>query len=310
MQAKCTCRYSNEESAFSPQADSWNQALKQHDGNYINLVTNRLPLLAWICQLFGRAQPKFSDNGYRISLAEMHRMHMRALQIELVDIGVALQFDNDDVKAPEMERQTKQEARRKALKNLEPALAKYSTHRFTSNKNDKLTNENLAQAVRDYEYMTTSSRAYDYFIVSSERYHDSVVILDKMKGHVSGMKDLYEKRKSSALPTGPWESPNNNDRANPIGRTRNDSTKSLSRHVFWWKLGAAIVGSGFLVGPMWLLALKQHLYLQLVATTGFVFLFGLVLACFVEKVDQVFAGALAYTAVLMVFVALSVQGAE
>jgi hypothetical protein len=172
-----------------------------------------------------------------------------------------------------------------------------------------LTNANIAQAIRDYEYMTTSSRAYDYFIVSSERYHDKTVILDAMEDHCTSMEVLYNSEKDYALPTGPWEYATN-DCANPIGGTRNDNIKSILRHAFWWRLGAAIVGAGFLVGPMWLLALKQHLYLQLEATTGFVFGFGLILAYFVDRIDQVFAGTLAYAAVLMVFVGLSIQGGE
>lgn len=157
--------------------------------------------------------------------------------------------------------------------------------------------------------MTTSSRAYDYFIVSSERHHDRTVILDAMDDYFTSMEDMYNQKQDRALPTGPWEYLKHG-RAEPIGGTRNDSIKRLLRHAFWWKLSAAIVGAGFLVGPMWLLALEQRLYLQLEATTGFVFGFGLVLAYFVDKIDQVFAGTLAYAAVLMVFVGLSIQGAE
>ena len=129
-----------------------------------------------------------------------------------------------------------------------------------------------------------------------------------MHDYSTGMRSLYHEAKDDALPTGRWEYPVN-DLANPIGGTRNDNIKSQSRHAFWWKLGAAIVGTGFLISPMWLLALKQHLYLQLEATTGFVFGFGLVLAYFMDKIDQVFAGTLAYAAVLMVFVGLSIQRA-
>lgn len=154
----------------------------------------------------------------------------------------------------------------------------------------------------------TSSRAYDYFIVSYERHHDKVVIRDAMQEHFEGMKNLYDKEKNYANPTGPWEYPDKN-RAQPIGGTRRESLKSLSRHAFWWRLSAATIGAGFLLGPMWLLALKQRLYLQLEATTGFVLGFGLTLAFFVERIDQVFAGTLAYAAVLMVFVGLSVQEA-
>lgn len=154
----------------------------------------------------------------------------------------------------------------------------------------------------------TTSRSHDYFIVSYERHHDKVVIRDAMEDHFAGMKNLYEKGTDYAHPSGPWEYHDKN-RAEPIGGTRRESLNSLSRHAFWWRLSAAFVGAGFLIGPMWLLALKQQLYLQLEATTGFVLGFGLVMTIFVDKIDQVFAGTLVYTAVLMVFVELSLQGA-
>jgi hypothetical protein len=158
--------------------------------------------------------------------------------------------------------------------------------------------------------MTTSSRAYDYFIASYERHHDKSVIQKAMANHYFDEDIFYEGEKKDALATGPWEKRDDRGIANPIGGTRGTIVKSLIRQAFWWKLGASIVGAGFLVGPMWLLALKQRLYLQLEVTTGFIFGFGLVLACFVEKTDQVFAGTLAYAAVLMVFVGLSLQGSE
>ena len=166
---------------------------------------------------------------------------------------------------------------------------------------------NLAQAIRDYEYMTTGLTAYDYFIVSSERYHDKNVLQSAMSHYYDAKKDLYN-RKKSALHTGPWEYLDSNGCAEPIGGTRHEGVKNISRKAFWWKLSAAFIGAGFLVGPMWLLALEQRLYLQLEVTTGFVLGFGVTLAYFMDKVDQVFAGTLAYAAVLMVFVGLSVQG--
>jgi hypothetical protein len=172
---------------------------------------------------------------------------------------------------------------------------------------------NLAQAIRDYEYMTTSLTTYDYFIVSSERYHDKVVLRSAMSHYDDAKRALYNSKKKFALHTGPWEYPDSNVSdsngcAEPIGGTRHEGIKNISLKAFWWKLSAAIIGAGFLVGPMWFLALKQRLYLQLEVTTGFVLGFGVTLAYFMDKVDQVFAGTLAYAAVLMVFVGLSVQG--
>ena len=155
----------------------------------------------------------------------------------------------------------------------------------------------------------SSSKAYDYFIVSSERYNDDRVLEEVVKS--DDKENLYIAKEGLAHFTGPWERGKENDwEANPIGRTRSENEKTVRRRAFWWKLGGAIVGAGFLIGPMWLLALKQGLYLQLEATTGFVFGFGLIMAYFVDRVDQVFAGTLAYAAVLMVFVGLSIQGTQ
>jgi len=57
---------------------------------------------------------------------------------------------------------------------------------------------------------------------------------------------------------------------------------------------------------MWLLTLQRELVIHLGATTGFVFGFGFTLAFFVEKTNQVFTGTLAYTAILIVFVEVTI----
>lgn len=53
---------------------------------------------------------------------------------------------------------------------------------------------------------------------------------------------------------------------------------------------------------MWLLVLKQELYIQLGVTTGCVSAFGLLMAWYLATLEAVFASTLAYSAVLMVFV--------
>jgi hypothetical protein len=160
--------------------------------------------------------------------------------------------------------------------------------------------------------MMTSSRDYDYFVVSPERYHDRNVIqmITRVNTYADAIRVLKSKLRKRPMPsTGPWEEVKDgtNRYAEPIGGTRHDSIRTVLRRAFWWKLFAATFGAGFLIGPMWALALKEGLYFQLGLTSGFVFSFGILLAYFVERIDQVFAGTLAYAAVLMVFVGLSVQ---
>lgn len=67
------------------------------------------------------------------------------------------------------------------------------------------------------------------------------------------------------------------------------------------------MGGAFLVAPMWLLALKQDLYLQLGITTGCVSIFGLLVAWYLSSLEAVFTACIAYAAVLMVFVGAMIQ---
>lgn len=88
----------------------------------------------------------------------------------------------------------------------------------------------------------------------------------------------------------------------PLGGTRNASARREARRSLWWKFSGAMVAGGFLIGPMWFLSLHQELYVNLGVATGFVSAFGFLMAFFANSLDGVFAGTLAYAAVIMVFV--------
>lgn len=154
---------------------------------------------------------------------------------------------------------------------------------------------------------TLSQKPYDLFIASSERAQDNDILRVAMEEKNKSLASLDSGIRDMPISAGPWEIVPAGERASPIGGTRNASMETLLRQAFWWKLGAAVVGATFLVGPMWLLVFKRELFVQLGATTGFVFSFGLLLAFFVDQLDQVFAGTLAYAAVLMVFVGVTMQ---
>ena len=124
---QCTCHCRDEKPAFYPQAESWAKALDQHRRNFISLVTDVSPLHALIHQLLGGAPPHPNQMGYRVSMAEMHRMYMRALQIEVVQIAAALQFDINAEDVSQERRVELEAARQGAQQNLEPAMGKYST---------------------------------------------------------------------------------------------------------------------------------------------------------------------------------------
>lgn len=89
---------------------------------------------------------------------------------------------------------------------------------------------------------------------------------------------------------------------------RYQERKEKFRQTFQ-RMGVAILGGVFLVGPMWLMVLQNELYTTLISTTGFVFGFGLVLSLvptFVDGakvgLDTVMSATAAYAAVLVVFV--------
>jgi hypothetical protein len=182
----------------------------------------------------------------------------------------------------------------------------------------------LAQAVRDYDYMITASRKpLDVFVISAERALDRDLLFAGMDRAGKTRRDLCPtapleagQRAGNAtlvLPdgvtdTGPWERAGRDQRVAPTGGTRGANVKSLTNQAFWSRLMAAVVGAMFLVGPMWLLALRRDLLTHLGMSTGFVFAFGLTLVFFVERTDQVFAGTSAYAAVLMVFVGIAMEG--
>jgi hypothetical protein len=158
-----------------------------------------------------------------------------------------------------------------------------------------------------------SQQRKDLFVVSSEHYQDDKVLATVMPldntpdGLWSWKQPLFTaSEKASATLTGSWERPDRYGSSAPIGSTRGDIVSDLSYRAMWSNLGEAVIGGAFLIGPCWLLALKRDLFFQLGAVTILVAGFGLLLALYVTVPGQVFAGTLAYAAVLVVFLGLVV----
>ena len=151
-----------------------------------------------------------------------------------------------------------------------------------------------------------SRQPNDPYIASSERSHDNNLLQRAMNhrgktasdwGNLSDPDNLVNLKKYAAS-TGPWEDPSAALYASPIANTRGETL----RRALWSRVGGACVGGIFLIGPMWLLVLKQQLYLLLGVTTGCVSAFGLLMAWYLNTLETVFMATLAYAAVLMVFV--------
>ncbi|KAH6632163.1 hypothetical protein F5144DRAFT_602909 [Chaetomium tenue] len=218
--------------------------------------------------------------SYRISFAELQRMHLRKLQCKLVKHVADMRFRNEE---PD---------------NWEADLQAYITPLI---KTITLTPSppTTAKALQDYDYMFQHSRRVrDDFLVTGERFIDSYILHTLLDSDAAHDPHLLT-TKPIPVP-GPWESA-----SIPIGGTRSENRAKSELAQLRDRVVMALLGGVFLVGPMWLMMLQRTLYTCLVATTVCVVLFGLVMAWLLERPMEVLSGTAAYAAVLVVFVGLN-----
>lgn len=156
----------------------------------------------------------------------------------------------------------------------------------------------IVQAVQDHDFMAKfSQQRGDPFIASSERLHDHILLSNAVDNKSQTPRDVNE-LKRHAIPTGPWEKKGENHGVKTIANSRSE----MWRRAFISRLSGALIGGAFLVGPMWLLALKRDVFVHLGVTTGCVAGFGCLMAWYLSTLEAVFVTTLAYSAVLVVFV--------
>lgn len=139
---------------------------------------------------------------------------------------------------------------------------------------------------------------HDPFYITGERF------IDRWMLHFA-MKDREDPRDPLqwANPMGNWET--GEHRPEPIGGTRDENVRKARVKGFRQRLGVAVVGGAFLIGPMWLMVLHNTLYTALVSTTVCVVIFGFVMALRLDRPMDVLSNTAAYAAVLVVFVGLT-----
>lgn len=74
---------------------AWDIAAKLHAKNFIRMVSRKPPILHTVYRLLNKLQ--MGDWGYRVNIAEMQRMYLRALQVSLVDKAVKMQVQGDEL---------------------------------------------------------------------------------------------------------------------------------------------------------------------------------------------------------------------
>lgn len=134
-----------------------------------------------------------------------------------------------------------------------------------------------------------SQRNADPFYLTSERNLDKTVIqsaLDRTLLHPGQLQECVN-----------W-----GDVDDPLDMARSDTSRAKRRR----RLGIALFGGAFLIGPMWLMVLHNTLYTCLISTTVFVTVFGVIMAFTLDNDQDVLASTAAYAAVLVVFVGLNI----
>lgn len=89
----------------------------------------------------------------------------------------------------------------------------------------------------------------------------------------------------------------------PLHTARSDSIRVKRQR----RLGMAVLGGAFLIGPMWIMVLHNTLYTCLVSTTVFVAVFGIMMAYKLDDGKDVLSSTAAYAAVLVVFVGVNTK---
>ncbi|KAK2022783.1 hypothetical protein LX32DRAFT_686945 [Colletotrichum zoysiae] len=161
--------------------------------------------------------------------------------------------------------------------------------------------EQYIKALQDHDYMESRSKSIrDPFLATGEYNVDNYVLncnidsalANDIKGEVDSLK--------------PWDvGPDAS--SDPITGTRRSNVAKTWYRGFKERLVIAAAGGAFLVGPMWIMVLKDGLYASLVSTTAFVTAFGILMAYFLNEAKDVLASTAAYAAVLVVFVGSSNQ---
>jgi hypothetical protein len=142
-------------------------------------------------------------------------------------------------------------------------------------------------------------RSQDPFVVTGERAIDRLMLQEAMRNKENEADPLrWEKS------VFPWEALDIEPK--PIGGTRDRNLRQDWIKGFRQRLGVAAVGGIFLIVPMWLMVLHRTLYTALVSTSVFVVIFGLMMAFFLDGLKDVLSSTAAYSAVLVVFVGLTV----
>jgi hypothetical protein len=151
--------------------------------------------------------------------------------------------------------------------------------------------------MRDYDYMLEVTKLpNDYFYATGERAVDRYVIR-RLVGNLSLEGTL------KCDPVELWA-----DDKSPIGGTRYLNARKTRMKAFWERMCVATIGGGLLLGPMWLMMLRDDLYTRLITTTACVAFLGMFGSFWLEKSDQVLQITAAYAAVLVVFVGLTNSG--
>jgi hypothetical protein len=212
-----------------------------------------------------------------ISFAGLQRMRLRKLQANLANRVMTMRFKGEEPR------------------DWEELLKEYSKFSDRLKTPMKLITQ-AANAVRDYDFICSCvDRPNDPFILSSARELEAGILSNELTHIPENLRSAQD---------GGWDAI---EFVRPEWKdmfTRGELSQEARLKAFFERLGMAIFGGIFLIGPMWLMVLKPDRYTVLISTSVFVLAFAIVMAVALVKdtMVTVFSATAAYAAVLVVFV--------
>lgn len=176
----------------------------------------------------------------------------------------------------------------------------------------------LVEAVKDWDdiqKIALKGRETDPFVLTTDKTLDRVVLEEVASSWAEGFRAdeeieriLPEMGADFPFSTLPHPSDRKEKRFKTYGGSRTMANGLSEKQQLLKRIGMALLGGAFLIGPILIMVLHKSLPTTLLTTSICAAVFGLVTAIFLEDPFDVLSGTAAYAAVLVVFVGTSGSG--
>ncbi|KAL2071110.1 hypothetical protein VTL71DRAFT_12345 [Oculimacula yallundae] len=224
-----------------------------------------------------------------VNLACLSRIRLHRLQKKLVGDAITTKYD----------------------KELPEASLNTSMNVATELDRKQSNIQEYVQAFRDHEYITDCAlrgKGHDPWLVSSFTPSEHLIIRECGQEYCEKAADQCLVEDDLGLKR-PLPTPSTNQNWDLFGGSRNTRNKKEAFEQFLERVGMAIIGGTFLIGPMLVMVLVPGKNTPLITASVCVFAFAIVISWILEKKFDVLSGTAAYAAVLVMFVGTSTGAA-